>query len=288
MGSRAYLRIGELVLSETNREIDPSVMMLFTKTDKHISKTKVDSLNSSTEKCIDVFITDEDEVTFEYRASLGVVKDRLEFMGFTLDAVKAAFRAGVEEELVRNEERFQQRPWVDNAVLSVHLTRTDALLRKMSFESWLKAFTFIIREHPDPSAYLWYDNTPAPELPEDVRYLLGGAIMGGVWFPSDDFRTLMRAAVEVTGTIGDIVYDLSELVAGEYVDVEEDLCEWARRTTAEDFTSHHKVIVLTEGFTDKQALEGSLRLLYPHLAEYYSFMDFDGAKAPGGAGVLSR
>ena len=46
-------------------------------------------------------------------------------------------------------------------------------------------------------------------------------------------------------------------------------------------------IVLTEGSTGSRVLEASLRLLYPELADYYSFLDFEGARAPGGAGQLA-
>ena len=35
-----------------------------------------------------------------------------------------------------------------------------------------------------------------------------------------------------------------------------------------------KVIVVTEGDTDREVLERSLRLLYPHLADYFHFFDF--------------
>lgn len=51
------------------------------------------------------------------------------------------------------------------------------------------------------------------------------------------------------------------------------------------FVINHKIVVLTEGKTDKFVLEGALRLLYPHLADFYSFTDFEGAKATGGAGA---
>jgi hypothetical protein len=54
------------------------------------------------------------------------------------------------------------------------------------------------------------------------------------------------------------------------------------------FRQHERSMkdILTEGVTDRRVLEASLKLLYPHLAEYYAFMDFDGANAPGGAGQL--
>src|SRR5215207_3431147 len=111
MGSRAYLCLGDLTLSQTNREIDPSVMMLFTEADKRVSRTHV--INLSSDPNSDNAHSEEEDidVTFEYRASLAIVKDRLEFMGFTLTAVKTAFQAGIEEELASNEERSQQHNW---------------------------------------------------------------------------------------------------------------------------------------------------------------------------------
>jgi hypothetical protein len=45
-------------------------------------------------------------------------------------------------------------------------------------------------------------------------------------------------------------------------------------------------VILTEGSSDKQILENALRILYPHLYHYYSFIDFDLANMPGSAGHL--
>jgi hypothetical protein len=118
-----------------------------------------------------------------------------------------------------------------------------------------------------------------------VKYLLGES-PGQMWFPVFDFRVFMRAAVEVTGTDAEVIYDLTELVYDECVEADEDLCGWARRITAEEFVLNHKVVVLTEGRSDIKAIQGSLRILYPHLTDYYSFMDFEGVRAPGGAGAL--
>jgi hypothetical protein len=43
--------------------------------------------------------------------------------------------------------------------------------------------------------------------------------------------------------------------------------------------------VLTEGRTDSETLRLALDVLYPHLTEYYSFMDL-AVRSPGGAGSL--
>ena len=45
-------------------------------------------------------------------------------------------------------------------------------------------------------------------------------------------------------------------------------------------------IILTEGSTDRAILKEALSILYPHLAEYYSFLEFNSSRSPGGAGHL--
>lgn len=42
-----------------------------------------------------------------------------------------------------------------------------------------------------------------------------------------------------------------------------------------------------EGSTDREFLQGALRLLCPHLADYYAFLDFAGTRSQGGAGHLA-
>ena len=56
----------------------------------------------------------------------------------------------------------------------------------------------------------------------------------------------------------------------------------------EDFLLYHRVIVLTEGDYDRRTLERSLGLLYPHLAEYFHFFDFNGRRVGGGVGELAN
>lgn len=48
----------------------------------------------------------------------------------------------------------------------------------------------------------------------------------------------------------------------------------------------NRVVVLTEGSTDKWIIERSLKLLFPHLADFFRFMDFEGVRVSGGAPAL--
>ena len=52
-----------------------------------------------------------------------------------------------------------------------------------------------------------------------------------------------------------------------------------------------KVIILTEGTTDREFLGRSLKLLHPHMAEYFHFFDFDlnrNNRQAGGVGNLAN
>ena len=62
----------------------------------------------------------------------------------------------------------------------------------------------------------------------------------------------------------------------------------AEKWINEDFLLSQRIIVLTEGDTDKLVLERGLNLLYPHLSEYFHFFDFTGNRLGGGAGELAN
>lgn len=292
MGSYSYLRVGEIPVHSTKRGVDPSVLMLFTEDDKRIGLVDIsdgDSPDPEQDRLTDDVDRLEGEdlyVTLEYVASAAVVKDRLDFMGFTLNAVREEFKKGTENCLSSLEHRFSGSNWPEIEWARELQEREHALLKHLTLQEWLNAFGYIYREKLclDPS-YWHLRRATDDHLPAVVRFLLGNTFSEGIWFPSYDFRFTMRAIIEVIEPTDTVAYSLSELL-DEYVDMEEDLCGWARRQTADESLLNHKVIVLTEGSTDKWAIEGSLRALYPHLTEYYSFMDFEGVRAPGGAGAL--
>jgi hypothetical protein len=99
-------------------------------------------------------------------------------------------------------------------------------------------------------------------------------------------RFLIRAVIEACGVNSIFQLDLTDVTSSGYYKIAEPVAENARVELTSDYPLNTKVVVLTEGITDRRVLEASLRILYPHLDEYYSFMDFDSANAPGGAGQL--
>jgi hypothetical protein len=283
MGSYAYLNLGGYPLASTKNDVDPTAMMLFTKVDKRIR------LPDPAEVPFDP--VDGEEVdyspTVEYVASLAVVRDRLEFMGYTLDKSREEFRQGVAEQI--SEKQKVRDHILANATnhdgyehWREHHDDEIRILSSLTFDGYLDALRFIITNNCRPG----HGEKHELAFPPVVWYLLNESPYEGVWTPLYDFRSWVRAAIEVTGVEPELIYDISDVVSAGYIDQDVDLCEWARRQTAEEFVQNYKVIVLTEGKSDKWCIEGALHILYPHLTDYYSFMDFELARVEGVTGAL--
>ena len=297
MGSYAYLRVGDYPLASTKNAVDPTAVMLFTEGDKRVRiPTPIEQARyaGESEAVIEELIKTgaeyDDECPYpivEYAASLAVVRDRLNLMGYTLPRVRKEFAEGIDEH-ISDLVRYSEDPSFNDSEALVSKYREEiGLLRGLDLDRWLEAFKYIL-EHDLRPGYKFRDLGPknGSDLPPLVRYLLTENWSEGVWTPFYDSRCVMRVVVEVTGGDLEVVYNLSELIFDETLEPDADLCSWARRQTAEEFIINHKLVVLTEGSTDKWAIEGTFQVLYPHLTEYYSFMDFGATKAPGSAGQL--
>ncbi len=97
-------------------------------------------------------------------------------------------------------------------------------------------------------------------------------------FPPD-VRPVVRAVLDLADEDAAVSFELpSEL--HEHITSEADWEQDSQEGGAD------RILVLTEGSSDAKLLSRVLRLLRPHAAAYYSFMDFGSARAPGGASVL--
>src|SRR5436190_17494162 len=109
---------------------------------------------------------------------------------------------------------------------------------------------------------------------------------GHFGFPSYDRRTVLRAMCDVLDQHAEVVMDLTDLVLGGWYDTDDDLIQEADYLVSADYQTTQRIIALTEGGSDKRVLQAALGLIYPHLREYFAFMDFDELNVPGGAPSL--
>lgn len=286
MGSYASLYVGGYPIASSKSFVDPTGMMLFTETDKRIRMPEPGEFDD--EPLVSQEAYEIPQV--EYIASLAVVRDRLEFMGYTLARVQEEFQQGVEECMdaaMSQLEYESQEAGSFREILVFKYKHEIELLKTITFDKWKDALGFIIRGKHHPSFHdAESDEARKATFSPLVHYLLSESPGEGVWTPFHDFRSSLRACVEVTGIKNEVLYDLTDIVANKYIEANDDLCAWARDQAAEEFVVNQRVIILTEGNTDRWCIEGALQILYPHLTEYCSFMDFEGARVEGGASAL--
>ena len=283
MSSYARLLLGSLELGVTRNGIDPGLIWLFRPSDKHVKR--IDWRNRDLlakyvrKEWLDEYDEDNQFTLVAYCCTAAVARDRLDIKGFTYDVAKASFESGLRDYTLHLRD-FSSRTSI--------FEERRKLLESLTVQDWLYAFVRIREEHL--TTELLDGLSPSDAQLPLLRYMLGES-RDYLGFPGFDFRHLVRLIIEEVPLNEQIVYDLSDLIEGGWVDETDDLIAAAESLMNEDFLLSHRVIVLTEGETDKSFLERSLRLLYPHLSDYFHFFEFTGAKnsrSGGGAGELAN
>lgn len=280
MSSYATLSLGPLTLGQTRNGIDPGIMWIFRPSDKlmeRIDKRDREQLANVMGEQVDA---DNSLARVEYRCTAGAARDRLDLKGFTYTVAEARFKQELKAEVQHAEDLAQILARND-----ITFEEELQVLRSLTLKGWLAALGRIRAEQltRDSLAGMASSDDQLPLL----RYMLAGRrdLYGS---PELDFRHFVRLAIEEAPPDEQLIYNLSDLVAGGWIDEADDQVGRAEALTNTDSLLGQRVIILTEGDTDRRILERSLKLLYPHLADYFHFFDFTGKKAGGGVGELAN
>lgn len=275
MGSYSELRLESLYLGSAKNEIDPLLMTLFRETDKRIVHTDVTNLELEHSYALEELEEEDTISVVQYSCSASVAKDRLELMGYTREVAELVFHQELKDEIERHEA-YVTGPhgdfWKESLVV----------LRDLTPGKWLTALEEIGELRLKPISL---GDLEANQHPPLLQYMLTHNWYG---FPGYDQRPFLRLVLEAYPETAELVYDLTDLYLGGWVDGTEDLVEYADHLISDNFAMSRRIIVLTEGNTDRWILERSLNLLYPHLSDYFRFLDFEGARIGGGAGALAN
>jgi HEPN superfamily Toprim-like protein len=259
-------------------EINPLLMTLFREAEKRVRRVRFDSQEASP------YVQVEDEPSAEleivkYSASSKVIRDRLELMGFTMPTALAIFEKAVRAERVRHRETIERL----RQALGPDFEDNDGpVLERLTAAEWMEG----LRSIRDRGLHATHRDDPSlGELPPVTRYML---IHPSRWlgFPSYEIRHAVRMALEVCAE-DEVIYDLTDLVLGQVVEATDDMVAHGDWLLTEDVARTRRLVILTEGASDRWMIERSLALLFPHLVECYRFMDFEGARVAGGAGPLA-
>ena len=274
MSSNAMLTLGTLHLGSSRNEIDPRIMALFQYSDKQVEIA--DQTRSEWLKKYGDEFQDEEPFVVRYVCSAQVARDRLDLLGFTRQVAEAGFRQGLLEQVARYEGLVERSPDLFKQWLE--------MLRQLSVQEWMGGIQQIRDQRLMPSSF---HEPRAADTSPLLDYMLRSP--GDDWygFPGFEYRHMIRLVLDICPDSDDLVYDLTDLVLGGWFDEEDDLVAYTNEVLSSDLIATHR-IVLTEGAIDKQFLERSLALLYPHLKDYFHFLDFKGYRVEGGAGALAN
>ena len=286
MASYATLSLGSLELTSTRNDIDPGLMWIFRPLDKRTELIDRRDRRRLARYVDDEFLDEYDEsnpfTIVEYRCTAAAARDRLDLQGFTYKVAEAHFERELEASIRHSEEFIREGRYPN---LTDDLEERICIMRTLTGSSWRQGLVRIKEEGLTRDSL---DGLPSTDSQMPLlRYMLDRGT-GPYGFPGYDDRHFVRIALEVAAPQEPLVYDLSDLVAGGWVDEADELVDVAETIIEEDFLLAKRVIILTEGDTDREFLERSLRLLYPHLVDHFHFFDFTGRNLGGGVGQLAN
>lgn len=284
MGRYATLTLGPNELGTTKDLIDPGLMWPFRPSDKHIERINYRDRDRISKYVDDDIIDEYDENNpfhiVQYSCLSHVARDRLEFRGITHKVAEDAFRIGLACDIRRMEDLSDRVHYVPPSILE-----ETTVLQSLTSQSWIEALIRILEDGLTREALDSLSNAD-PQLPL-LRYMLSrtGDFYG---FPGFDMRHFLRLILELVPPHSQLTYDMSDIADLDGPDDVDDFVSYVDRLINEDFLLAQRVIVLTEGVTDRRFLMRSLDLLYPHLSEYFHFFDYGGHKVGGGVGELAN
>lgn len=278
MGTYTDFTIANYPLVQSKSSVVPEIMTVFRETDKHVFSRKISDRNRLIWGDSTLQESEEVESATTYVCEAEAAIDRLNIMGYTLKRIKRDY------ETIRNEELTSYVHSLKNNPEDSFYQDQVNLLKSLTFDAYSEALKYIIKHELQP--YL-FDDCDDPALPNTVRYILSQNEEYYLGFFSHDIRCLIRCGLELVPSSSKLIQDVTELVDGEFYRSDESICQNSIDSLTLGQLDNFKIIVLTEGVTDTQVLRDSLELLYPHLYDFYSFIDFASAKAPGGAGRLA-
>jgi hypothetical protein len=275
MGSYCTLTLNGYEIDQSKSYINKFWSCFFNEDDKRSRSVSYDLYYTKP-------ITDTDQVpTYEYAASVETMKLRLEILGYTLDKVKSEYETRLNNAVLM-KQKCNSESWESYKDKEErHLTT----LSTGGFDHWLTLIKYIF----DNNITVYSDNL---ELEEDIyRFILEYNDIDEdlyLGYPNIGMGYFLRGTLEVVDPSSELILDITSLVDSGYYKADEAVCASTAKSHIDSTLEFQKIIILTEGSSDSTILSKALRLLYPKVESYFSFLDFDSYKAEGGSAMLEK
>jgi hypothetical protein len=275
MGSYAECWLESLYIGSTKNDFDYGLMQLFRASDKRVHRSAAKDLPRPIHQWANYLEDPKEKIAVVYyTAPAYLIKDRLELKGYTLSTAKRAFMKRM---------RAEQREYSNEVIegMEEYYENRANLLKGLDVDQWLAT----LRHIKEVGLGIPHASPEYKRIVTLEEFMLQTDWYG---FPGMDLNVPLRLALETCTAKDNFIYDLTDLVSQEYFDQDEDFVALASEFTAGEYGSRSKIIILTEGRSDGWILAESMKLLYPHLSDYYTFMDFEAARIEGGASQLAK
>lgn len=278
MGSFAHSWLDNLFIFESKNDVDIDIIYLFRSTDKIVTSSPTNFFLRQYKEYWGEELEDEPDfkVVF-YEVSVNVVRDRLMVMGYNLDNAKVAYLTWKSAEINSQREMSERIPSMKNLY-----EEKIQILSSLTPEKWIQNLRKINDLGMKPNYFGRYEVSHDDPV---INYMLKENWYG---YPGYDVYSFLRMAIEALENSKKFLYDVTDLVLAGRFDYEDDFVDYGFEITSSEFVSKSKIVVLTEGKTDAWILSETLSLLYPHLVDYYSFLDFESSEFGGGVGNLAN
>ena len=285
MGAYAQCWLDDLLVGSSKNDIDLELISLFRPRDKVLLTPPFRDLPPQFEGYRKALEEDDSLKIVYYETAVSTVCDRLDVLGYNLVTVEESFQQWVNEEKTQILE--QLREWVEHDsksrdIMVESYRRDSEILAALTPRSWIEGLKLILSSGLKPELFGRYKGPYENTL---IGYMLSHEWYG---FPGYDILVPLRLAIEACESGNKLVYDLTDLVWEECFSYEDDFIQYGLDISAAEYSSRAKTVVLTEGKTDAWILEAAMKLLYPHLEDYFSFLDFEGTSFGGGVGNLAN
>lgn len=288
MGTYAELYLDHFVLHSQKNEFSHEIISLFHESDKEIIKYSPETAHLFEDYEPEDYTEEELQqlkiVQFSTKAKL--VRERLDLRGFTRKNAERHFELGRNHEIEYIKERisyFKDSSDKESSKIMVESYTKDLnALKYLTPDRWLKSLEKINRLR----LRTYYTHEEREKLPTVMRYMVGDhkEFYGFPMQNDFDYFHFIRLSLEAVDDEAELIYDLSQFVSEDWV-TEDELIPYAEERFEEGYDVTRRIIIITEGNTDTLILRRSINLLYPHLADQFRFLDFDGVRIAGGAGA---
>ncbi len=276
MGSYCDLRFDTKSIYWSKNSVDPVMMSIFTAQDRVYGYEKISQ----------VFPEDyeeEDKTLYavcKYVSCVSIVKKRLDILGFSLSECEKSLSEFIGGELEYYNEYLTENHEHDT-LYDLYSGYQKALL-VANVQSFVDIYKTLFEQVED----LVSAEKNFQKLEGLAGFVSSNSSEYPLGIPIGDLRFSLRILLECFNEEDPVELNVSELIGGGWYEYEEDLVELSRQSLTKSYHYDSKIIILTEGSSDKHILEKSLAILHPEYFPYYTFMDFGISNASGGASTL--